>query len=357
MIGLIWWGVRDQSHENDTIRIGAVFSLSGPGATWGENNLQGAQLAVAEINEQGGVLGRQLELIVEDNRTEAAASVSAAQKLINVADIDFLLAGWTEHVLPLVSLIDKEQIVTITVSAGAPGVAQRSPYLFRTWPSDVFPIQKLVAVAQDNGWDSVAIAQTIGPWEDGLRQAFIQEAEVAGLRVVEVVQVPLGTKDFRTEIAKLQQVQPDVVYLPMQTSSLPSFVQQASQLGFHPQFFYAVDLNTAENIEGAGDISLFEGFIYPIYARSDENFRQNFEQRYGEQPGVAADTAYDAVYMLVQAIERSGTVDSDTVRSAFQSLDGASGHIEFDSDGDRSSAEVVLMTVRNGEFIEYESAD
>ena len=352
VIGLIWWGARSESNQGDTIKIGAVFSLTGPGATWGENNLRGAQLAVEELNNNCGVLGRQLELVVEDNQTEARDSVSAAQKLVNLNGAQFLLAGWTEHVLPLVPFINQEKIVTITVSAGAPDVAKQSSYLFRTWPSDVFPIQNLIVVAQSNGWRKVAVAQTIGPWEDGLRQAFIKEAELTGLQVLEATQSPLGTKDFRTDIAKLQTAKPDVVYLPVQTSSLSSFVQQSAQLGFRPQFFYAVDLNTQENVEGVGDISLLEGFIYPIYARSDEDFIQAFKDEYGEQPGVAADTAYDAVYMLARAIEKAGTTDADVVRSSFQDFDGASGRIAFDSDGDRSSAPVILMTVKNGRFVE-----
>ena len=103
-----------------------------------------------EINAQGGVLGRPLELDIEDNQSDAKVAVSATQKLFDVDGVDFLLTPWAEQTLPVLPIITQRKKIAITVSAGTPGITADSPYLFRTYPSDGLSISALIDYKGNN---------------------------------------------------------------------------------------------------------------------------------------------------------------------------------------------------------------
>lgn len=330
------------SDDNSSIKIGADFALTGFGASWAENQLKGAALAIKEINANGGVLGKSLELVVEDNKSESKGAVTAAMKLISLNKVHFLLTGWTDQTEPIIPIINQNKIVTMNVAPGASDLTKKSPYLFRTWPADKIAVKALVDYAVAKGYKKAAVVRSVGAWEETLSVSFVGFATDQGIRVSDPVSVQIDTQDFKTIIAKLKSERPDLVFIPITSGPVERFVKQAYELGFDTPLFFPVDvlaIGLPDKVSPRG----LKNFVYATYAASKESFVRVFEKEYGMKPGVSADTTYDAVYMLAGAIEKAGKTDSDSVIVSFSPFDGASGRIVFDESRDRMGAEVILM--------------
>ncbi len=332
----------DQNLDMGNIKIGADFALTSFGASWAENELKGAQLAVKEINQAGGVLNRNLELIAEDNASGAKGSVSAANKLISVDGVKFLLTGWSDQTEPIIPIITQNKIVTVTVSAGATGITKGSPYLFRTWPADSIAVKSLVEYSKDKGFKKIAVVNSIGAWEHTLVDTFKTLATQNGISVSDSAAVQIDTQDFKTLVVKLKTQNPDAIFIPITSGPIERFVKQAGELGLNIPLMYPVDL-TAIGVPEKVPAQYLKNLIYTNYASSREWFVASYKKEYGQTPGVSADTAYDAIHMIARAIEKAGTTDVDDVMSSFTPFDGASGKIVFDENRDRTDAEVILM--------------
>ncbi len=328
--------------SGETIKIGGNFALTGYGASWAENQLNGAQLAIKEINGAGGVLGKKLELVPEDNRTESKGAVSATNKLISFDKVSFLLTGWGEQTEPIIPIIDQNKIITLTVAAGIPGITKSSKYLFRTWPSDGMAVESLVNYARQQGYKKIGFIHTTASWENSLTEFFSTDAAKRGIDLGDPISVTIDTQDFKTHIVKLKEQKLDAVFIPMGPGPLERFVKQSRDLGLNVPFLYPVDVITLGLPEKVASAYL-KGIIYARYASPKQDFINSFEKEYGKEPGVSADTAYDAIYMIANAIKKAGSIDPEKVMVSFEPLEGASGRIVFDQDGDRSDAEVILM--------------
>ncbi len=343
---IVIWGVTRKSTtltSSEPIVIGGNFALTGSGASWGENQLKGAQLAIKEINAAGGVLGTQLKLVAEDNKTEPKSSVSAVSKLISFDKVSFLLTGWTSETEPIIPIINQNKLITITVAAGAPGFTKKSQYLLRTWPSDGIAVEALVQDLQRKGIKKAASISTIGPYESSLTAAFNEYAQKAGIITTETVTVIYDTSDFKTHIAKMKKEASEAVFFVMAPGPLERFVKQSRELGLNVPLLFPTDVVTF-GLPAQLAPEYIKDVIYATYAPPRQEFVDSFTKEYGIAPGVSADTTYDAVYMVADALRKAGTTEVEKVLQSFDSRDGVSGRIILNEDRDRSGAEVILMT-------------
>lgn len=348
IVGAAYMGSADG--PTDTIIIGADFALSNFGASWGENNLRGAELAVKEINMRGGVLGRPLELKVQDNNSSAAGAVSAARHLLDVDRAQYLLTGWTGEVEAVLPLIDQQKVVTVTVSAGTKDIAAKSEYLFRTWPQDFFAVQQLVKYAKAKKYTRIAILRSSADWEVSLSNSFIEDAQSQGLYIVHSDQFQLGTSaDIRSNVQKLKEVNADAIFLPVSDPDVARTVKQIRELGITTPILYPVDIS----VSSAKDLppALLTNIIYAVAKPPTANFVTAFKAAYGTSPGVSADTAYDAVYAIAYAIENAGTTSPEIVKSHFVDFDGASGRIVFTKTGDRGQVDILLYNLEDKSLV------
>lgn len=342
--------------SNDTsgdepIRIGANLSLTGFGVEWGENSRRGAELAVHEINAAGGILGRPLELVSEDNQTEPRTSVTAAVKLISVDRTDFMLTGWAHVTEPVIPIIDEAHVVAVTVSAGNRDIAAKSEYLFRTWPQDHYSVRAIVGHMQKQGYTRVGVLRTIGDWEDSLRESFIEEAQAAGISVTFDTGVASGSFDERTIAAQVRAADLDALFIPIAETDTVRVVKQLRGLGFSAPLYFPVDFSV-KTILGGLSVSESEGVLFPLIEVPGNTFIEAYTGKFNEAPGVSSDTAYDAVYAIAKAIENAGTADPEVVKDHFVSFDGASGRVEFTEDGDRAEVPIRMMRIQGGKSVE-----
>lgn len=356
IIVLIAISTRPKTADTSAIKIGANFSLTSFGAGWGEYNRDAALLAVKEINNNGGINNRKVELIIEDNKSSVAGAIDAANKLISIDGVHVMLTGWADYTNTVAPLLEKNKVVGVTVSAGSPDITKQSSWLFRVWPKDSFLSQSLVNYIIKQGYKKVAIFQTIGAWENGTVSAFKQQLSEAGLVLVASESVNPDSKDVKTELAKIKSANPDIIYIIALEPTTGLFIKELKKTNFNVQKLFAVEANTPSIITASGGVANMEGLVYPVTKPPQSDFANNFTTEYGHAPGVSADTTYDAVMLLAQVIKKVGT-DPDVIRGELaktKDYKGASGTITFDANRDRNEAPIQLMQVKNGKFVELE---
>ncbi len=355
VLGGIWYfAARPKVASGEPIKIGADFSLSSFGAGWGENDRDAAMLAVKEINAKGGVLGRPLQLNIQDNQSTAKDAVSAAQNLI-AGGAKFLLTGWTDQTLAVAPLLVPNNVLGITISAGSNNVTDGSPNLFRVWPADAGQATAIAEYIHDKGYKRVAIFHNPGFYEDDLYARFKQDAARLGLTLVADQAIPdAQTSDVRTPMAKIKEANPDVIYFNTITGL---GIREARRIGLNVAMAWFNDATDETFTNKAGGVAALEGLVYPVHGPSTPGFVDAFKKEYNREPGTSANTTYDGVMLLAQAIERAGSTDITKVSAELlkvKDYQGASGTITINDKRDRAMGEVIIMQVKNGQYVKAE---
>ena len=316
------------------ITIGAALCLSGECASWGENSLKGAQLAVEEINSAGGVLGQRLKLDVVDTAEDRGGvrAVAAVSHLLRSGKTKFLLGPtWSsagEALAPILS--KKKDILVASPSLGIASFNEASDNIFNTWPHDSVATKKLANYAYGKGWRKAAVISSQQPWEQLQGEIFRAEFVRLGGVIASSVEFLPNEQDQASQITSLIASKPEfVVFANFQTMDISA--RTLGKLGYlGPKLAVLMDEIRIQNAKGA-----LKGCVFARYPEPSKNFVANYTNRFGVAPGVASDTGYDTVKLYAEAMKRSGTTNAQSVARNMQnsSYQGASGVIEFDKDG------------------------
>jgi len=366
---LILWAVGAQkgnvlvSTKNTTsasIKIGADFALSGNAARYGEWSKAGVQLAVDELNAKGGVLGRPLQVIYEDNKGDVAAAVSAYQKLKNVDDVQAVLTFLSSVGLAVEKQANVDKIIQVDVTSTTPDYSLANGYSVRTAmvATDLakYSAETMAGKLHAKYIATVTINNDFGK---GMLKSF--KANWKGALVGELA-FDQNEKDFRTLATKVKALpNVDYIFLVGHLNEAGTLVRQMRELGVKTPIFTDVfSIEGPEFLETAG--SAAEGIIYaaPKFDANDQasavaSFSLLYRAKYNQDPVIIAAQAYDGIKALKVAWEKCKKTDSGCVKSALREVDfeGASGHIKFDEKGDVSK-EVFLKQIKNGQFIRVE---
>ena len=323
--------------EGDPIVIGMATTLSGSIALFGEANRNGAQLAVDELNEDGGVVGRQVELIVRDDQAQPEEGATIARDLIIDDEVSVLLGPVSSGVaLAITEIAEERQIPFITHTANTEALTTEA---FHPYFASVVPSTGMEARAQgvDLADEGYARWATIAPnYEFGQRQTatFVEtiQAEGQGIEIVEQQFPELGEADLQPFITSILSAQPDAVYSPLFAGDLVTFTQQAANLGFFDQVFFTA-LYETDALQELGDQYDLEGVRgysrcpFTIDTPQMAAFVEVYSEQYGEVPSDWACMAYDAVKLWAGVTEEAGDVSgqafADNVGGfAFTSLRG-----------------------------------
>lgn len=337
----------------DSIPIGGAFALTGFAAGWGEAELNAATLAIEEINAQGGIDGRLLRLVVEDTQSDNTKTVSAVSKLINVDGVKFVIGPtWLDSFGGAAPLADENKIVMITPSASITAVKNSKDfsYVFSTWyrvDKESHEIAKYLASA---GKKRVVLFLGIDAYFQDIGANFKQSAEGLGLAIIEEFSLSPEQLDFRTEVIKMKNANPDVIVFGLNTENqFHVFLKQRQVL--YPESV----LFTTEYFEELALKDSFKGLsenVYFITPKTTENdFSQKYKARFGKGPVFSASNAYDTIYILARGL-REGYSTPEQMREFLLSneLDTVTfGKASFDKLGGMAGGEfVVKKIVENG---------
>ena len=349
----------------DTIKIGGLAPLTGDVSVYGVAVDNGVKMAVEEINADGGVLGKQIEYIVYDEKGDATEAVNAYNKLVQSDNVVAIVGDVTSKpTLAVAQQAAKDKIPLITTSGTAENITQAGENIFRACFIDPFQGELMASYASKKlEKKTAAIIYNISDdYSKGLYEAFEAAAGDLGIEVVQVEGYGKGTVDFKAQLTNIKSKNPDVIFLPVYYQDVALIAVQAKELGIEAQFLGAdgwdgvigqVDESNMDAVNGAYFCSQYS-------AQSDDPNLQAFLSKYKETYGMDASQfavlGYDAMKMLAQAISEAGSTDSAAITSAMAAIDftGLTGHMTFDENRNPVKSAAITQ-IDNGEykFIEY----
>lgn len=333
----------------DVIKIGCPQPLTGTNALVGDSAVKGAQLAAKEINEAGGILGKQVEVIVYDDQASPEEAVKIATKLIEVDQVDVVVGSLISScVLSSGQYFDEVQIPCIGTGLSSTWMEQGWEYVFRACPNSGMGMPALAEYMKSMGITKIAIFQ--GQDESSASGANDMRAacEDAGIEVLTSETYVEGDTDYSGQIAKILNTNPQAVFTSTFSVTQAPFAKQLRQFGYEGLIFNKETLSV-DNIRVAGDAGNGYCFMFPYvtYATIEEiqdpvlkEFNQAFYDEYGEMPyHDCAYRAYDSMMVFKEAIEIAGTTDGEAVKDAiltindFESLGGTQDFTRGDREG------------------------
>ena len=323
------------SKGSDEIKIGVNLELSGAVASYGTSEADGIQLAVDEINEDGGIDGKKIKLVKVDNKSDAAEATNAAIKLITqekvVAIIGAATSGATvaqaqianDNKTPLISPSGTSPTVTVNEKG------EVNEFVFRT--SFIDPFQGTVAAnfaANDLGVKNVAIySDNSSDYSKGLAESFKKDFEAAGGKVVAEESYIAKDSDFRSTLTRIKSAKPEFIFIPGYYEEVGLIVKQAREMGIDVPLMGADGWDSPILMDLAGADALNNTFTTNHYSSDDpdgavKSFNDKFNEEYSKSPDAFNALGYDTVYLLKDAIERAGSVDSTKIKDALAETDG-----------------------------------
>jgi len=348
--------------EGGTLTLGAIAPLSGDAAAYGVPIQQAIDLAVEEINDAGGVAGKELKILYEDGQCDAKGATSAAQKLINVDGVRIIIGGLCSgETLGAAPIAEENKVILFSAGSGSPDITTAGDYIFRNFPSDATSGSKVAEAAVDNKDTKIAILAEQTDYAQAVKNVFKDKFEDLGGKVVVDESYLSESSDYRTQLTKIKNAKPLGIYIVSQTPAKYGLVlKQMAELGVDAPI-YTNEFAAAEDILGVyGDE--IEGAIFaePAFdenAQKSKELLEKIKDKHGELSGalppVYFATAYDAVYILVEAIEECGE-DTSCIKAELYGVSnrlGTAGTLSIDKNGD-AEFEYVLKTIKNGKVVE-----
>lgn len=348
------------------IKIGANIELTGGQATFGQSSLNGIKMAIKEVNAAGGVIGKQLTLFTADNKSEPSESTNAITKLITqdkvVAVLGAVTSGSTMAASP-VAHANKVPFISNTatnpkVTVGDDGKVL--PYAFRACFID--PFQGTVMANFASKSLKVKTAAIYGDqssdYAKGLAKFFEEGFVKAGGKIVSNEAYLQKDKDFKSTLTKIKASNPEVIFVPGYYEEAGMIVKQARELGYKGPIIGGDGWDSPKLVEIAGKEALANTYFSNHYAADDKDpkvvkFVETYKKDYGQVPDALAALAYDATMMLVDAIKRANSADSQKIRDALEqtkNLQVVSGIITLDANHNPVKSAVVIE-VKDGQLV------
>jgi branched-chain amino acid transport system substrate-binding protein len=339
--------------ETNEIVIGGIFRLSGGVAVYGVECKNGIDLAIEEINAAGGVNGKNIVLISEDDEGNPDKTVNAYQKLTSKDGVKLIIGSLTSGCTQAITnRAQAQKVVQIAPAATAPAITDAGDFIFRTCYTD--PFQGKVGgkfASEDLGAKTAAILYDTGnDYSVGLTENFEAAFTAAGGTIVSKEAYTTNDKDFNAQLTKIKSANPDVIYLPDYYNVVALISKQLRAQGIN------VPIIGADGWDGilgnAGD-EVLNGFYSNHYAvdstsASVQNFVKAFNAKYSKDPNAFAALGYDSVYLLKDAILKAGSADSVAVKDALASISGeyVTGNLSFDAKHNPVKSAVMLEIIK-----------
>jgi len=336
--------------QKKTIDIGVITPLTGEASSYGLAAKKGLDFAAKEINSNGGILGRKIVLHYEDSELDNKKAVTIMSKFVNLDNYDIIISadgsGPTTAIAPMA---DETKTLLMATLASTPKLSTMGDYVFRTIPSDNYQGQKIAEFADRKGYKTAAILYANDAYGTGIRDVFRQS--YSG-RVVAEEAFSNGETDFKTQLAKIKNQNPETIILAVR-NELPNVLSQIKSMKIQSTLIGTDTTKDEELMSAAGASS--EGMYSVFFAEPTDykGYRKNFEAEYGNQPPGYSDYSYDAVYAISEAIHKANSLDPVRIKEALYSLKfrGATGIVEFDSNGDVTNKPFTFFKVVNGKFV------
>jgi branched-chain amino acid transport system substrate-binding protein len=350
---------------SDTIKIGEFASLTGKEAAFGQSSHKGTLLAIEEANAAGGVLGKQLQLVTEDNQSKAGESATIVKKLISRDKVVAILGEVaSSRSIEAAPIAQSARIPQISPSSTNPAVTETGDYIFRVCFIDPFQGVVMAKFAKDTlKVRRVAVLTSVSSaYSVGLARYFKEKFTADGGVVAIEQRYSEGDRDFKAQLTAVRAAGIEGIFVPGYYTEAALICKQAKDLGINVPIFGGDGWEAPQLVEIGG--AAVEGAYYSTHY-SPENqtpavttFLANYKQRWNnEVPDAMAALGYDSANVLIDAIKRAGTTDGPALRDAIAATKGyvgVTGTTNLDAQRNASKPAVVI-TIKDGKFRFVES--
>ena len=341
------------------IRVGEFASLTGKEATFGQMSHHGTELAIEEVNAGGGVLGKKLKLLCEDDQSKAGEPATVVKKLISrdgaVAVLGEVASSRSMEAAPI---CQQSRIPMVSPASTNVKLTEMGDYIFRVCFTDAFQGKLLANFAQRTlKANNVAIlTDTKSDYSVGLTRDFKAPFVATSGKIVAEQVYNGGDKDFKGQLTAIKAANPDAILVPGYYTDVGLIAKQARQLGISVPLFGGDGWESSKLIEIGG--AEVEGTYFSTHFSPEEgspivqNFVKKFQAKYQELPDAMAALGYDSAMVLMNAMKQAGTTDGAKLRDALaatKDFPGVTGKITLDQKRDATKPAVIL-TVKDGKF-------
>jgi branched-chain amino acid transport system substrate-binding protein len=346
--------------NDSTYRVGLLVPLTGGAASYGQNARRGAELAVQHFAKTNPSI--HVELKIEDSKGESATGTKAAAKLVDldrvVAVVGCVTSGVTLAAAPL---MNEKRIPLISPGGSSPKITEAGEYVFRTWPSDDFEAKRMAEYLSKRGVKSLAILRANNEYGQALESSMRSNLTALGgtVRVVATETFEQGAREMRTQLLRIGQAHPDAIYFVGFPEAAVVFGRGYREAELKIPVYATSAFEDPQVASAVGDA--LDGTVYGKpsgQSPAAEKFGVDYYAAYKTEPGVVADTTYDAVMLVLDAIRQENKDGTPITGNAIHDLllrvkdyPGASGILTFDRNGDVIKP-IALYALRNKRYEE-----
>lgn len=348
-----------EGSTGDEIVIGGLAPLTGSVSVYGIATNNGVQMAFDEINAAGGVLGKQIKYVYEDEKGDATEATNAYRKLVDRDKVVAIIGDVTSKPAAAVAQASvADNIPIVTATATALNVTEAGKNVFRVCFTDPEQGEIMANYAQKLGKKTAAVIyDTSDDYSKGLRDSFKATAEELDITVVADEGFAKGAVDFRPQLTNIKAKNPEVLFVPTYYEQAALIAVQAKEIGLSTQIVGAdgwdgvigkVDKSNLDAVNGAYYCSQYTA------ESTDERvqaFIKNYKEKFGEEPNQFSVLGYDAAYMMAEAIKNAGSTEKQAIIDALTVMEynGLTGQMHFDENRNVVK-EAIIIRIDNGAY-------
>jgi branched-chain amino acid transport system substrate-binding protein len=349
-----------QKQAGNTVRIGVFMSLTGSTANFGISSVNGIKMAADEANAQGGINGQQIELLVQDDRSDAAEAATIVTKFVTQDKVHAILGEVaSSRSIAAAPIAQNARIPMLSPSSTNPEVTRKGDYIFRTCFTD--PIQGAAigefAAKNLNARRAGILIDRKNDYSVGLAQFIRESFTKGGGQIVVEQSYQEGDTDFNGQLTSIKSANPDVIFVPGYYGEVGLIAQQAKKLGINSPLLGG-DGWDSQQLYQIGGQALVGSYFSNHYSVDDpdpavQKFVNDYKTRYGAVPDALAATAYDAARIMFDAIKRAGSTDGAAIRDALSktaNFPGVTGVVTINAERNAVKPIVMIRIEQGGKY-------
>ena len=357
MVIVVYGGVKlfgtKSEKTSEPIKIGVILPLTGNAAKYGEEMKRGIELAIEKNKETP------IEVFYEDSKYDAKEGVSAYQKLKNANGIQIMITAGSLVSLPISPLANNDQILQMAIAVSSPKYTTENDFTFRVTnraevedkelAKFVVPLYKNIGLLYANNERGLAHYSSIKPEIEKLKGKIVAEETFL-----------IGDIDFRTQLLKIKNKNPEAVFLLAEDKNAGMILKQAKELEIRTQFFGTRTLQSQDLISIAGKaadgVIYTDSFEYQSVDPRINKFVEKYKTQYNDNPNSFVAEGYDALDLIVKSVNECKEINTNCMKtklSGVKDYPGILGSLTFDKNGDVYYP-YFIKTIKNGQFVKYE---
>lgn len=355
-------GQTGTTEKKEPIKIGFLGAKTGNTAIYGLGNLKGIKLAIDELNQNGGILGRQVQLIEDDDAGAKDQAINITNKFITQDKVNAIIGDPLTGLTRVAGQIaNSKNMVIMSAGSTGPGVVEIGPYVFRdTLLDSVAAPATMKYIIQEKGWKKIAmIISKNNDYSVGVSAVFKQAIQADGGNVVDTEYIQDGDTDFSAQVTKIKAANPDVIVFGGYYTEAALIMEKVREVGMKDIAMVGGDGLQSDDLIKIGGSAVngtifFAGFSTEQPTPTTQKFMDAFKAKFNEMPDLFAANGYDAMMIIAKAMKEANSADpvkfKDTLAQT-KNYEGVSGTITFQANHEVIKSPVYLVQVKDDKFV------